>query len=272
MPRVRNPEEKYTRPLQEITGVAAGQTASIRLPLGSTYHQVLLEYSGVTLAQMTEIRAMINGSPQIVLPSGTLADVVNQYEGRAAASGTLVLDLERYGLATKANRELTALGTGHPKDPNPIRTAFIEVDIDAAAAAPALTAKARMSGTRVSGLVKHVRKFILNPSAAGDFEWSNLPLIGALNKLHFSGTGINSIKASLDNFEVFNRTAAENNLIQTDGIRVPQSNFFVLDPSELGDGQDFFGMQGAEDVRFTLNMAAATTVTVLAEYMAPVGA
>ncbi len=100
-----------TRKMPSWEGVAAGQTATVRLPIGNTYHKLLVPYSGVTLAQMDEIRVIANGKTIQRLIGGDVLDSMNQFDGRNAAGGILTIDFERFGLRTRAGSEFTVIGT-----------------------------------------------------------------------------------------------------------------------------------------------------------------
>lgn len=270
---------KTMRPLPAFNGVAAGSIATLNVPIGLTLHQVIIAYSGVTLAQLNEIRVKGNGRELMVVNEMTNLDIINQFEGRAAANGLIVLDFERKGLLTLAGIEFTALGTGAPQNndpkspnynPTPLSTLQIEIDIDGAAAAPILSAKSVSSAPRPLGMIKHLRKFIFNPTAAGDFEVADLPKGLLINKIYIqtASGNLNGVKIDRDNFRTFDRTEAENNLVQIDGKRVPQSNWFVIDPSETGDGNATISTL-VSDLRFICNMSAADTLTFYVEYIGP---
>jgi len=261
---------KLTRKMPSFEGVAAGQTATLRLPIGYSYHQVLIAYAGVTLAQMDEVRVIANGKTIQRLIGGDVLDSLNQFDGRNAAGGVLTVDFERFGLRTRAGSELTVCGTGAKDDELPISTLSIEIDINVAAAAPVLSAKAIQSGPRKSGVLKHIRVFGHDPSAAGEYEISDLPRLGLVNRVFFkSASTINSIKLQRDGFDVFDRDKAENEAVQADGVRVVQAGYYVVDFSEEGNGQDALEIASVHDLRFTLDMAASGHVDVIVEYLAP---
>lgn len=266
------------RKMPSFEGVAGGQTATCSMPVGNTYHKLYLTYSGVTLAQMTEIRLMANGKPIQRWLSGEVLDAVNQFDGRNAANGVLTLDLERYGLRTRANTEVTAIGTGKHPQGKPVKgvviTSFnLEVDIDAAAASPVLELRADQSNWRPPGLMKHVRVFGKDPSGAGDYEIADLSRLGLINRVIFksASAAVNSIKLERDGFTVHERTKAQNEVIQSDGVRVPQTGYYILDRTEEGNGDDSISTAGVRDLRFTLNMAGAGHVDAITEYIAPLG-
>ena len=69
---------KTTRAMPGWEGVVAGQTATLRLPIGLTYHQLWTTFTGVTLAQMDELRVVANGEVILRYGSGTLLDSYNR--------------------------------------------------------------------------------------------------------------------------------------------------------------------------------------------------
>ena len=267
-----------TRKMPSFEGVAAGQTATLRLPIGRTYHQVLIAYAGATLAQLNALRVVANGEVMVRMTEAAKLDAINQYEGRAAAGGVLTLDFERYGCLTRAGREVTALGTGvldRNLDPNPITTLSIEIDIDAAAVGTTLSAKAVQSASRPLGLVKKIREYTYVAGAVGLYEISDLPKRGIINKISFGGHTANvytTIAVERDNFIVFERTAAENIVAQTDGVRTPQADYVVYDPTERGYAAEGLVTQGVADLRFKLNLTNAGTITVTVESIEPLEA
>ena len=81
-------------------------------------------------------------------------------------------------MRTRIGEEFTALGTGVLPDPAAgvgpqITTLSVEIDIDAAAVGPALSAKAVQSDPRPVGEIIKTRLFTYNPAAAGEFEISD---------------------------------------------------------------------------------------------------
>lgn len=264
-----------TRKMPGFEGVAAGQTATLRCPTGRTYHRLLVTYSGATLAQLNAMRLVINGEIVQRFTEFSKLDVISQFEGRAAAGGVIVIDFERHGLLTRAGREVTALGTGigdRNIDPNPVSTISLEVDIDAAAVGTALSCKAVQSAARPAGLVKKIREYTYVAGAAGVYEISDLPKRGIVNKIAFGGHTANVYKSLVverDNFIVFERTAAENILEQTDGVRVPQGDYVIYDPTENGYAAEGLVTQNVQDLRFKLDLTNAGTITMLVETLEP---
>lgn len=260
-------------------GIAAGQTATFKLPIGRRFHELQLAYSGVTLAQMTEIRLFANAKV-IHRYSGTDRDLMNQFDGRAAAAGILVLPFDRYKLKTLAGEEETAFNTGSADaNGNAITSAYIEIDIDAAAAAPVLSLMATQSDALPggAGTVLHIQRHTRDAAGAGEFDISDLPrgtaTSIALNRIFFkpSANAVNKLTVERNQYTIFERIAALNSKVQTDGVRVPQAEFYALDKTERGYGGDPIDLVGVSDYRYKLDMSGAATLTIYSEYLGRLG-
>lgn len=262
-----------------FNGVGVSQTATLDLPLGLTYHQLLFVLGGTTFApsNIAEIRVKANGRT-IYTVDGDDLNVISKFDGRVGGASHLFLDFERYGLLTRGAREVTAIGTGAPlntnKDsakynPTPLSTLQVEVDIDGAAVAPTLSAQASQSGPRPLGMMRHRRKFVYSPSAAGDFEISNLPRGLLIDKVYIKSAGgfVTGLKVDRDNFRLFDRTATVNDLVQADGVRVAQANWYVYDPTEDGYGAESMVSKNVSDLRFIVTVSAADTLTLYVDYL-----
>ena len=262
---------KVTRRMPGWEGVVAGQTATLRLPIGLTFEQLWTEFTGVTLAQMDEIRVVANGQTIQQWDTGTILDGFNQFEGRSAASGILCIDFNRFGMRTQESEEFTSIGTGQPGDPSPVTTFQVEIDINAGAGASTMASRAVQSVPKALGLFKKVRKFTYSPTGAIDFEIADLPKGDVLNQISFipSANDITRMQIQRDTFTVFDREDQLNERIQIDGIRVPNvaSNIFVYDPTENGIGTEGLITAGVNDLRFILSMSGAATLNVQAVYI-----
>ncbi len=254
---------KISKRMPAFEAVAAGQTATAKLPIGLSYHSLQLNYSGATLAQLNEIRVVVNGKVLQRYVEASHLDSMNKFDGQAGANGVINIPIgDRFGLKTRAGIELSKLGTGIVSDTNPATSIHVEVDIDAAAVNPALSLLAVMSDPDVSGLVKHVRQFTKSPTGAGLYEISDLPKGNLYNQIFFKSANIDKIEIERDERIVFSRTKAENDKIQNDGVRITQAGYFVVDLTEEGHGSESLVTEGVQDLRFKLTMAAADTVGV----------
>lgn len=261
---------KLTTRMPSFEGVTAGSTATLRLPIGRTYEKLLISYSGVTLEQMTEVRLIGNGKTVRRYVGAGLVDVINQFDRQNAAAGLLTLNLTRPGLITKAGREDTLLGTGvRPTEQYPVTltTLQLEIDIDSAALAPVMSCKAVQSSPRPLDKIMKVRRFGYAPSASGEFEIADLPRGDLINRIVFESANITALRVERDNRVIFERTKAENDDIQSNGVRDPQAGHFVYDPTEEGYGSEPLVTGGVQDLRIILTMSAAGQVPVNVEYI-----
>ena len=264
---------KTTLKLPGFEGVAAGQTATLRMPIGRTYETIYISFTGATIAQLNEMRIIANGNVIHRITEFTKLDAMNQFCGREVQSdGVIAFDFVRHGMRTRASEEVYALGTGILNDPRRVVTLSLEIDIDSDASSPTLSAIAITSNPRLSGNVIYTKEFTYTVSAAGIFEISDLPKGDAINKIYFGGsstTVIKSLEVEKDNFIEFTRTTAQNDKIQEDGKRDPQTGYYVYDPTELGNN-DALPTRNVSDLRFRLDCTNAGALPVTVEYIAPI--
>lgn len=270
---------KITRRAPGFDGnIAAGNTLTLRLPIGLTYHQVYIEYAfvdgsanPVALATAVgEIRVLANGKPIWNIRASEL-DTKNQFEGRAAAAGILTLDFDRYNLRARESEEFTSIGTGHPQDSTPLTTFVVEIDLanGGGVAGGTISARLRQSEPRPLGLFKKLRRYVHSFTSAGTFEIADYPKGDLINALHWfeSANDIDRVRLERDDFVMFDRSKELNSRIQSDGVRTPQANLYVMDTTEDGNGTDQLSTQGVNDLRFFLEIDGAMTVTSIVEYI-----
>ena len=212
---------KTTRKGQSFESVGKGQTAVTRLPIGLSYEKILVPFSGVTLAEMTEARLVANGETIRTWRDLTKLDTLNQYDGLTAAgtSGILVFNLTRHGMRTRAGEELTKLGTGLPRsndNPNPVTTLALEIDVDAGAVSDPVFSvpKLHQDLPEPTGPILKSKQYMYSPSAAGVFEISDLPKGELINRIVFYSANMTALEIERDNFISFSRTKSENELLQ----------------------------------------------------------
>lgn len=276
------PGLKLTRKMQAWDGnIAAGNTLTLKAPIGLTTHQIWTEYSfadacccAVALEDaLNEIRVLINGRVIWNIQASEL-DILNQFEGRAAAGGILCIDFDRFNLRTRIGEELTSIGTGLMDDPNPATTFVIEADVAAGVVSGSLDSRIVQSESQKLGLIKKVRRFTETFTAAGEVEIADYPKGDRINMVAWfeSANDIDRARLLVDNYEMFDRTKELNSRIQTDGVRTPQTNLFVYDTTEAGNGADqlltrYPNGQRVNDLRFFLTLDDAMTTTTILQYL-----
>ena len=260
-----------------VGGVAG--TATFKLPIGRRFHELNLAYSGITLAQMTEIRILANGKPFQTF-SATDRDLMNQHDGLEAAAGVLVIPFDRPKLKTRQGMEDTAINTGVPdKDGRQITTFDLEVDIAAAHSGAAFDLHAEQSEAVAGGpgTMIHMRRFPVAFPGAGQFDIADLPKGGpttlGINRIWMKPTANNvtEVIVERDTRNIWERKAARNTLLLKNGEKNPQSGFFVIDRTERRFGGDPIELIGVQDFRLRTTVDGAMTNNVTVEYLGVLG-
>lgn len=272
-------------------GIGAGQTATFKLPIGRRFHNLHLTGSAATsgfgVDDLSEIRVLLNAKV-VQRFSGAERNAINLFDGRqdaAVDSNNFILTIpfDRYGLMTKAGEEETAINTGSVNSETGKVISSFSIEIDVASSgfvgAPALSMSADQSENLPGGpgTVLHILRSTRDFAGAGEYDISDLPRGGdtslALDRIFFkpSANAISGVKIESDQYTVFERIAALNNRIQTDGIRVPQAGYFVIDRSEWGYGGDPIPLKGPQDFRYKVTVTGAATLTIFPHYLGGLG-
>lgn len=249
------------------TNVAPLATAVLELVKDHTYHTLGIDYSGVTLAQLTNIKVKYGGVLYMEFATGTELDLFNQYNGHVAAGGILFIDFEKYNLTSRDARALTRLASADPR----MGQVTVEVDI-ATGTTPVLSSHAIVSDPTSQGLLRKIQRFTMSTSGAGTFEFLDLPTDVLLQAIYLQSALVTEVELLIDQKSVWRRTATRNNRYQTDKkIRTPQTGLFVLDVTEDGDGSPTIST-AANDVRLRVTTSGAATFPITAEILGPLQA
>jgi hypothetical protein len=288
--------QKITTKLPNPEGVAAGNTATFRIPVGRRIHSLYLVYaynaSTQNVADFEEIRLYING--QVFQRfTGTQRDTLNQFDKLAASVGILEIPFDRKGLKTMAGQEETALNTGvEDNEGRKISSMYMEIDLNSgmtitatdlslyAKQSDAILTVTRPDGAVVKagpGTIPYIRSEQRNPAGADtDFQISDLVNPGvnaadkvALNRITFipSTGSITNLKIDRNTYNIFDRPDALNRAIQGYGVRTAQSGYYMIDTTENGYGGEPIDLYGMTDFRYRLAVSAAMTLTAISEYL-----
>lgn len=269
-------------------GMGPGQTVTFKLPIGRRFHALHLigaASAAFAVTALNEIRVLANAKV-IQRFTGAERNSMNKFDGRqdAATSANgfiLTIPFDRFELMTKAAEEETAINTGSA-DANgkAIRSLSVEIDVAAGAhASAALSMYADQSEALPGGpgTVPHILRSTRDFAGGGEYDISDLPRGGettqALDRIFFkpSANAVSSLKVESDQYTIFERTAALNERLQTDGIRVPQSGWFAWDRTEWGYGGDPVPLVGPQDFRYKPTLSGAMTLTILSCYLGGLG-
>jgi hypothetical protein len=276
------PVKRYVN-TPSFEGVAAGQTARLRLPPIGNIHGVNITYASVTLAQMLAIRVKLNNRV-IFTGTGTQLDALNQNRGLTAAGGILAFYFDRYNLMSRDMEVLTAIRAGNP-DPTTgisINEILIEIDVDAAATGVTLSAQYQFSnfqyiagqdGKPSIGYYKHTHNFTNAPSGAATVTINDLPKQGAsyqlMNSISLNSSAITALRLIVNNETLVEGTLAQLQRLNVDGVRVTVSNWVHIDFTGWGYGSELLELFGAGlvDLRLEVTVSGATTIYGWVEYI-----
>ena len=281
--------QRIFKKVQSPEGVNPDQTATVKLAIGTAFHDLMLE-TNMTLANMKEIRVIANNKT-IHRYSATERDMKNRFYGEKAAvkvNGKLRLKIpfDRLNMNTRAMEEVTAIHTGVPyQSGEVIRSFYVEIDIAADAVNPTLDVYATTSASIEGAIarIKHEVKHTRSSAGSGELELADLPFNAktaqAIQSVFFVPThpdtkapvAITKGTVERDLYKVYERPTDMNEFIQENGERVPQANVWAIDWTENGYGGNALALNGFSDYRYRLEMADAAQITVLSEYLGILG-
>ncbi|WP_287796248.1 major capsid protein P2 [Idiomarina sp.] len=253
---------KYNK-LPSLSNVSAGSTATLEVPLGVTYQRIMLEYSGVTAAQIKNIEVLIDGKAIWKLRDGTMLNDLNEYYQRNPESGVLDFWFIRPEFDNIDLRLLTAIGTIG------VKTFQIKFDIDDAATNPKVSGYATKSVNSELGMITKIKMYEKASSVEGVQEVDNIPKEGRWAAVHHYGKGdISEVELSANSNEVIKLSKVLSEKIQRDYKRTPlgakgTTIDFILEGSPFSG----FPAQNFQDVRFRPNLDTAGAYTLLVEYL-----
>ncbi|CAM3913505.1 major capsid protein P2 [Pseudoalteromonas maricaloris] len=231
-------------PLNNITGVHAGGTASVSLPIGLTYETIFFDLQGVTPAQIKNFRVELNG--RMLTEYETLAELVkeNDYYEREQLDGYVALHFTRPEVKSALSPDLQVqrffgLGTVG------LELAQIKFDIDGAAANPQIKAWAHKSAGTLPGWLFKRRVFRFN-FAQGTNEVADIPrpegahiaLIEIRKPVQDTENkvGVTEVEFLVNNTKWRDRLPLKlHNHILKQGGRTAQKDTFAVDLMQQGD-------------------------------------
>ncbi|ABV36806.1 hypothetical protein Ssed_2197 [Shewanella sediminis HAW-EB3] len=160
--------------LPSFSSVAKGETAVLTFPIGATYDQVVVKHTGVTAAQIKNIKIKVNGKQIATFKHGTDLNKFNDRYQYKLTAGYLDFHFKRDEMKTLLEQRALSLGTSNVfEGADVITSVTIEFDIDAGAAAPVLKAFAYQSDVAPFGICTKNRHVPLAISA-GENEIDNI--------------------------------------------------------------------------------------------------
>ena len=217
-------------------GVAANETATLRIPLGPTYNALFLElYSGagptaVSAANMdagiSEIRLIVDGDVKI---RGSAAFFRKRaaYYGEPFVAGMLPIFLVNPWARTIGGEDSTGYGTVGGS----MAQFTLEVDFTGTLTTPTMQVYADQSDPKPFGRHLRIQKYADNYGFIGVHEMVNIPALGPhrLTAIHIESTDIGQVEVDANNVrQHFSTALLRSQRLQSSG-RVPQAGFTHLD-------------------------------------------
>lgn len=269
---------KLTRYGLPFSNVTANGTATNQITPGRTLENFRLKLGGTfTKAMITLLRIKANGKT-IIEGSGTQLDMINAYRGESTAAAFLDLQFADYKMLSEIDRMVGAFDTSLG-----IQNITTEVTI-AGATAPVLTPilvesanQKAPNGDAVpfAGLMSKILSYPFNVSTGGKLA-VNVPFgpqSGAIIKrFHvFHGGQMTGATVKQDGLVIHESVTAENQFGQQKAGRVPQSNVYTIDFVLDGNIKKALDTRDARSLEWLLDFSAASSGTVLVEYIDPLG-
>lgn len=263
-----------------FNGVAAGSRATLTMPVGARkYLKLLIVYKAGADNQATiegalkATRFLVNGRPQ---REATVAQIntLRAYRGRAFVTGHVIVDFVEPSARTLQGEELYGWGT------NNVSTLTLEVDIDAAAVAPALTAYAEIEDSieNLGGILKW-RRNSYQSAGAGVLAIRDLPRdpMEAYSRFHIFTANATDVQLKADNdiiVETISRATLSAHYTGRPQQTIMQANVLTLDLCASTQLTDFLPMMRTDkrliqDFPLEVTLNGASNFDIVSEVFGP---
>jgi hypothetical protein len=260
--------------LPSISTVVKGETAVLTCPLGATYDQIVIKHSGVTAAQIKDIRVYANQKLLLTFKSGTELNKFNDRYQYVTTAGFLDFHFKRDEMKTLLEQRALSLGTSNQFEGGDLITSVtIEFDIDAAAAAPVMKGFGYQSDVAPFGICTKIRNVPLAISA-GENEIDNIVMApnSRILAIHvITAATIEHLKVQRNSAVLFDLPTDVVAKLNAANDRTAQSQWDSIDFVLEGDIKQAVSCDGVQDFRVTLTAAnataAATSAYLMIEYV-----
>ncbi|MBW3530674.1 major capsid protein P2 [Shewanella sp. NKUCC06_TVS] len=258
---------RTTVKLPSFSNVAAGNTATLELPIGRTYDKIHIAYTGVTLAQMKNIRLEVNGKAILEFKDGQALADYNKFYKRNTAVGVLDFHFKRDEMKTLLESRMFGLGTQSGSS-GIISNVTMRIEIDAAAATPKLEGYAIQSDKAEIGYITKIKNFpvALNEGIT-EIDKIPRPASASIAAFHIiTAAVVTKVELEIDSLKAFESGKTLLEKIQVDHGRSPQAGRVTLDFVLEGDMLQAIPLAGLQDLRLRVYTEGAGAATVVVEY------
>lgn len=258
---------RITTKTQSFNNVAAGSTAILTFPVGGlSYHQTMVKFTNLTLAQMKNIKLKVNGHTIQEWKDGERLNSENKHYKRGSATANLLpIFFIRKELETLYERRMFALGTAD------ISTLTLHIDIDEAAVNPKLEGWHTQGNPAPLGIITRKLTLPWATSTGGIKEISDIPKDtagAAIAAIHVYCSDVKAVELIRNNeviFDLPNEVVAK---MQVDHDRDPQSATKVtIDFLLEGDTAQALQLDSIRDLRLKLHSDVETSGDLVVEYI-----
>lgn len=250
-----------------FTGVGYGQKATLRVPVGPTYEEIILE-TNLTAAQLKRVTINLNGDEIYILDGDELL-MLEAYKQHTPESGKFVIPFSDISGKTKNGIRSTALVTELSDN------IMLEVEV-ASVANPAnepqieLNAHAMVSPNQPMRIVvPKIRKQTMQASAQGENEFTQLvssPRV-KVRRMHFKSSAVKALKIYRDNIKEYEASRTLAGFLAKRNKRTFQSGIYHFDPIVRGFFIDeLFETAHLSELKFTAETdTVANSIPILVE-------
>ncbi|TBR44346.1 hypothetical protein CBF23_003245 [Marinomonas agarivorans] len=258
--------------LNGFNGVGWGSKASMSLPTGPTYNEIQLVTS-LRPEQIRQVNVVLNGD-NIVQVSGEQLVMMEQYKGHYVQEASF----DGSGNLTKSG--IFVIPFTNPTAKNQTGAYFgglvtlqgenitLEVEIENGSGALSLEAISYQAPAQEKRIfVPRIKTHIFQANATGWNDFTTFPASAdvSIRRAYFKGS-VNRLIVERDSVVLFDVTKVAQEFQQSRVDRVPQSGYFVLDPTMYGFEQaDVLNTGYRSEFVFRAELENAASVPILVE-------
>jgi hypothetical protein len=271
------------KPLQQAIGIAPGSVATIRIPPEAlTMIGAKLIFAGTTFTKSHIDRVRVKVGARVIWDvTGPQLNAINNYKNGADSARTMLIDFTERTQAIFPVKEIGGLDLMALAA---VGEVFLEIYINAAAVAPAMSATGYFEQQQGNPMVLKLVPFTFTTNASGRFTLP-LNLRGSLLKrvwLFYTGTAwtavangnVNRMEVKKNGVVMFDQADLDNRFDQVHFKKVPQPGLYCIDfimddnhDAQVTTIRNANGVQVYDTFEFNayITDAAGASVTALAE-------
>ncbi len=261
--------------LNTIDGIAAGETAKVRLHNGPRYEEISIKANYDIAASASRIRFSLTADEIFNVKAKDIA-MTQRFRKLPLPNNTLIIPFADAALLHRQDQRFTALDTGQ-FDNN-----ILEIDVPADVEDPKLTGRTVTAPMRMMEqdgktvpAPRVVRPFLkyhhITATSSGEVQWLTMPksVTRKVKALHFLSDKVTKITIKRNTGTIFEATLDENNDYLVRKGFAPQEGIFHFFPLASRLLEDIFHTQATGELEFVLELSDAPEngrVEVLAEW------